>query len=51
MAILPKYQNQRYSQLLLDETQNYCRELGLQGKLEVHKNNPNAKKFKSKFMF
>jgi len=43
MAVLPEYQNHHVGKSLLDEALKYASELGLQAKLEVHKDNPSGR--------
>ncbi len=42
MAIHPDYQNAGHGRKILELALEYSQELGLQAKLEVHKNNPHA---------
>ncbi len=51
MAIHPQYQNRGYGKLLLEKALNYCQELGLQTKLEVHINKPIARHLYKSFGF
>ncbi len=51
MAIHPDYQNKGYGKLLMDKALTYCEELGLQAKLEVHKDNPIAQQLYQNFGF
>lgn len=51
MAIHPDYQNMGYGKLLLRKALDYCQELGLQAKLEVHKDNLAAQHLYKSFGF
>ncbi|HOZ29642.1 MAG TPA: GNAT family N-acetyltransferase, partial [Bacteroidales bacterium] len=50
-GILPEYQGKGLSNLLMDESMNYARDLKLQIKLEVHKNNEIARELYQKYGF
>ncbi|MBI9031462.1 GNAT family N-acetyltransferase [bacterium] len=51
MAVHPQFQNKGYGKALLNEALNYCQELGLQAKLEVHQDNPLAQHLYKSFGF
>jgi ribosomal protein S18 acetylase RimI-like enzyme len=50
-AIHPDYQNKGLGTILVRESLQYIREMGQQVKLEVHKNNSQAKHLYEKFGF
>jgi N-acetylglutamate synthase len=51
MAVLPQYQNQGIGRALLAEALQIAKAYGYQAKLEVHKDNPSARKLYSSMGF
>jgi ribosomal-protein-alanine N-acetyltransferase len=51
LGILPEYQGNGFSKILLKESLSYCKEAGIQVKLEVHSQNINAVSLYKKFGF
>jgi ribosomal protein S18 acetylase RimI-like enzyme len=51
MAIHPDFQNMGHGKLLLEKALEYCQDLGLQAKLEVHNHNPHAQQLYKNFGF
>jgi ribosomal protein S18 acetylase RimI-like enzyme len=50
-GILPEYQGKGFSKLLMTESFKFCKEVGLQVKLEVHAQNIHAVSLYTKFGF
>lgn len=51
MAVHPNYRNQGFGKLLMQEALQIAKELNLQAKLEVHKDNPVASELYNSFGF
>jgi ribosomal protein S18 acetylase RimI-like enzyme len=50
-GILPEFQGKKYSKILMKESLKFCKEIGVQVKLEVHSQNINAVSLYTKFGF